>query len=230
MLSPSTSPCHPSRSASPIRAMRLSRISAMRGRWAGSGQSIGQRMQACSWMQGVANARPHSPAETLRRSKWPRNCSHSSSVGVRYSSVGRRARRRARNARWLLDHLVGVDGLVAEGDVDVAVPGDDLGDVRGQPGQDRVGDEYPPEIVGGEDQRLPGRVGQPGPGERGVEHVAHGAGGDLPGLGAAAPLEQQRGRWLPEVLVAVVAGGQRDLPVRLLQPGDDRGQHVGEVG
>ena len=33
---------------------RLSRISASRGRWAGSGRSSGQRMQACSWMQGVA--------------------------------------------------------------------------------------------------------------------------------------------------------------------------------
>jgi hypothetical protein len=31
-----------------------------------------------------------------------------------------------------LDGLVGVDGLVAHGDVDVAVPGDDLGDVRGE--------------------------------------------------------------------------------------------------
>jgi hypothetical protein len=30
----------------------------------------------------------------------------------------------------VLDDLVGIDGLVAEGDVDVAVPGDDLGDVR----------------------------------------------------------------------------------------------------
>ena len=29
-----------------------------------------------------------------------------------------------------LDSFVGVDGLVAHGDVDVAVPGDDLGDVR----------------------------------------------------------------------------------------------------
>jgi hypothetical protein len=49
----------------------------------------------------------------------------------------------------------------------------------------------------GEDQRLAGRVGQAGAGERGVEHVADGAGGDLPGLGAAAPLEQQRGGRLP---------------------------------
>jgi hypothetical protein len=31
--------------------------------------------------------------------------------------------------------------LVAEGDVDVAVPGDDLGDMRRQTGQDGVGDE-----------------------------------------------------------------------------------------
>lgn len=32
-----------------------------------------------------------------------------------------------------LDRLVGVGGLVSEGDVDVAVPSDDLGDVRGRP-------------------------------------------------------------------------------------------------
>ena len=38
--------------------------------------------------------------ETLRRSKWPRNCCHSSSVGWRYSSVGRSARRRVMNAMW----------------------------------------------------------------------------------------------------------------------------------
>ena len=67
-------------------------------------------------------------------------------------------------------------------------------------------------------------------GERRVEHVADGAGGDVPGLGSAAALEQQRGRRLPEVLVLVVAGGQRDLPVRCCEPGDDGGQHVGEVG
>ena len=36
-----------------VRAIRLSRISASRGRWAGSGRSSGQRMQACSWMQRV---------------------------------------------------------------------------------------------------------------------------------------------------------------------------------
>ena len=35
----------------------------------------------------------------LRRSKWPRNSVHSSSLGVRYSSLGRSSRRRAMNAR-----------------------------------------------------------------------------------------------------------------------------------
>jgi hypothetical protein len=36
----------------------VSRISEMRGRWAGPGQGMGQ---ACSWMQGVANTRPQFP-------------------------------------------------------------------------------------------------------------------------------------------------------------------------
>lgn len=40
-----------------------------------------------------------------------------------------------------LDGFLRVDGLVAQGDVDVAVSGDDLGDVRGQPVEDSVGDE-----------------------------------------------------------------------------------------
>ena len=53
----------------------------------------------------------------------------------------------------------------------------------------------------------------------------------VPGLGADAPLEQQRGRRLPEVLVVVVAGDQRDRRrPAAAEPGDDRGQHVGELG
>lgn len=38
--------------------------------------------------------------ETLRFSKCARKASHSSSVGVRYSSLGRAALRRAMKARW----------------------------------------------------------------------------------------------------------------------------------
>ena len=43
---------------------------------------------------------PQVPTETFRFSKWARKESHSSSVGVRYSSLGLVARRRAMNARW----------------------------------------------------------------------------------------------------------------------------------
>jgi hypothetical protein len=47
-----------------------------------------------------------------------------------------------------LDRLVGIDRLVAECDVDVTVPGDDLHDVRWQSDADGVGDEYvPAEVV-----------------------------------------------------------------------------------
>ena len=71
-----------------------------------------------------------------------------------------------------LDGLIGID-LVAEGDVDVSVTGDDLGDMGWQPVQDRVGDEQPAEIVRREPQRAAGcRVSQAGVGERGGEHGA----------------------------------------------------------
>lgn len=52
-MRPSTSPCQPSRSASLIRAPRLSRISTSRARWGGSGRRSEHLTQACSWMQGV---------------------------------------------------------------------------------------------------------------------------------------------------------------------------------
>ena len=48
--------------------------------------------EARSWMQGLANSRPQLPTDSLHRSKWSRNSSHSSSVRMRYSSVGRSAR------------------------------------------------------------------------------------------------------------------------------------------
>ena len=46
-----------------------------------------------------------------------------------------------------LDRLVGVDGLVAEGDVDVAVAGDDLRDVRWQAVHDGIGDKDPSKVM-----------------------------------------------------------------------------------
>ena len=75
------------------------------GRCVRSGQSMGQRTQACSWMRGVEKGRAQVPMETLRRSKWPRNSVHSSSVGVRHSSVWRKERRRARKARSVAQDL-----------------------------------------------------------------------------------------------------------------------------
>lgn len=72
-----------------------------------------------------------------------------------------------------LDGLIGVDGFVSEGDVDVPVAGDDLGDMRWQAGQDGVGDEYPSEVVGGEVQWAAGCwVRERAVREGGVEHVA----------------------------------------------------------
>ena len=90
-----------------------------------------------------------------------------------------------------LDRLVGVDGFVAEGDVDVAVPGDDLGDVRGKPVHDRVGEEDPAEVVRGVMQRgAVGGVGQAGACQGAGEDLADGGGREGAVLGAEAPLEE----------------------------------------
>ncbi len=51
-------------------------------------------------MQGDPKARAQVPMDTFRFSKWARKASHSSSVGIRYSSLGRKARRRPMTARW----------------------------------------------------------------------------------------------------------------------------------
>ncbi len=69
---PSTSPSRPSRSASAIRAIRLSRRSISRDRWAGSGRRSEHLTQACSWMQGDPKARAYVPTDTFRFSKWER--------------------------------------------------------------------------------------------------------------------------------------------------------------
>jgi hypothetical protein len=57
-----------------------------------------------------------------------------------------------------VDHFLGVDGLVSHGGVDVAVAGDELGDVRWHAVDDGVGDEQPPEVVEGVAHRLAGGV------------------------------------------------------------------------
>ena len=163
-FSPSTSPSQPSRSASPMRSCRLARISSRRARWAGSGRRSEHLTQACSWMHGVPKARAQMPMDTLRFSKWReelRPIPPRSGCGI--PRWARAARRRAMNARWASMASSRVDGLIAHRGADVAVAGDDLGDVRRKPVHDRVGDEDPSEVVGGVTQRMAvGGVGQPG--------------------------------------------------------------------
>jgi len=71
------------------------------------------------------------------------------------------------------DRFVGVDGLVSHGDADIAVPGDDLGDMRRETVEDSVSDEYATKVVWGEVQRLISRIGQPGVGQRFVEQLGY---------------------------------------------------------
>src|SRR4029077_11830177 len=75
--------------------------------------------------------------------------------------------------------------FVAHGDVEVAVAGDYLGDMRWQPAHDRVGDEQPSEIMGCESQWLTGCwVGQAGADQCGGENVANDVRADPAALGA----------------------------------------------
>ena len=129
-----------------------------------------------------------------------------------------------------VDGLFGVDGFIAEGDVDVAVPGDDLGDVRREAVHDGVGEEHPAEVVGGVVQRGAGGAGQCGAGQGAGEDLADGGGGDRAVLGADAPLEQHRGGRQPQAFVIVVGGDERHGVAGAADPADDGAEHVGELG
>ena len=129
-----------------------------------------------------------------------------------------------------VDHLFGVGGLVSHRDVDVGVPGHELGDVRRHAVHHGIGDEEPAVVVGGEGQRLPAGVSQPGAGQRGVQQPADPVDGDGPVLDADLALEQQRHRRVPDALVDVVGHHQRDRAVVAADPADDRAEDVGELG
>ena len=129
-----------------------------------------------------------------------------------------------------VDDFLGVDGLVAHGDVDVAVPGDELGDVRRHAVHDRVGDEDPAEIVGDEPQRLAAGVGDAGAGQGVADQLADRGAADGVVLAAEMALEQQRHRRVPDPFVVVVGGDQRHGAVLVADPGDDRAEHVGQFG
>jgi len=127
------------------------------------------------------------------------------------------------------DGFVGVDSLVTHGDADIAVPGDDLGDVRRQSVEDGVGDEHAPEVMRSEVQRgSGGGVGQTGMSEGLGEQVSDETTSERAMFGSGSPLEQQR-RWRkPHPLVAVVGAHERDCSVRTADAADDRAEHVGE--
>src|SRR4029077_17765678 len=118
---------------------------------------------------------------SLRFSKWARNSSHSSSVGVRYSSLGRAYLRRAMKPRWGSMASAGRSPLAtSHGRVDVALAADDLGDVGRQTVHDRVGDEDPAEVVWGEDQGLAVVAVDAGAGQGLLEDLSHRAVADGP--------------------------------------------------
>ena len=153
ILSPSTSPSQPSRSASAMRAVRLSRISARRCSLGGVGPEHGAAeagvlVDAGGGERAAAGAGGDLAAFEVAEELLP------FVVGGDAVFLAGAQRAAAGEERQVgLDGLVGVDGLVADGDVDVAVPGDDLGDVRREAVEDGVGDEHPAEVVRGEVQR-----------------------------------------------------------------------------
>ena len=139
-----------------------------------------------------------------------------------------------------LDRLVGVDGFVAEGDVDVAVPGDDLGDVRREAVHDGVGEEHPAEVVGGVVQRGANGVGQCGAGQGAGEDLADGGGGDRAVLGADTPNASVEGRQLlqlpgslahhgNQLASRICAAAGRRQQLRRPRPGRDVERHQGPV-
>jgi hypothetical protein len=101
-----------------------------------------------------------------------------------------------------LDGLFGVDGLVSDRDVDVPVPGDNLGDMRRQAVHDGIRDEESPEIVGCVAQGAAvGGIGKAGVLEGAGEQVA----GDV-GPAVMSPSMRAR-RWLrPPSGVSVIPG------------------------
>ena len=129
-----------------------------------------------------------------------------------------------------VDHFLGVDGLVSHGGVDVAVSGDELGDVRWHAVGDGVGDKQPPEVVKGVAHRLAGGIFDTDLGERVVELGAQHGLADGAVVESASPLEQQRHGRVVDAFVLVVGHHQRDVEAIAADAGDDGREHIGEFG
>lgn len=129
------------------------------------------------------------------------------------------------------DGLLRIDRLVSDRHGYVLVPGDYLGDVRGQAVEDGVGDEDSTEVVRGVVQRgAVGLVDQAGAGQGIVQQCADTLAGDALRFGGDAALEQQRGWRHPDVFVVVPGADQRDSAANVADPADDRAEHVGQFG
>jgi hypothetical protein len=87
-----------------------------------------------------------------------------------------------------------------------------------------------PEVVGDETQRLAVGLGPAGSVKCGVEQCADRGGADCAVLGADPALEQDRQGRVEDPLVVVVGGHQRDRPLVVTDPADDRAEHVSEFG
>ena len=127
-----------------------------------------------------------------------------------------------------VDDLLGIDGFVTHGGVDVAVTGDQLGDVRWHAMQDGVGDEQPAEVVRGEPEGLARDAGEACPEDGQVEELPDGLSGDRPVFGAQVPLEEKRHGRIPQVFVVVPGNDQGDGSVIGADAADDRAQHIGQ--
>ena len=104
-------------------------------------------MQACSWGQGVRECPAAGAGGDLAAFEVAEELLPFLVGGGAVFLAGAQRAAAGEEGEVGLDGLVGVDGLVAHGDVDVAVPGDDLGDVRGEAVEDGVGDEHAAEVV-----------------------------------------------------------------------------------
>ncbi len=107
---------------------------------------------------------------------------------------------------------------------------DELGDVRGHPVEDRVGDEHPAEVVEGVAQRPAVWPDDSDLHKRMVEVFPQGSLGDGLVLEPAAALEQQRHRRVVDPFVLVVGDDQRDATLDVADPADNRGERVGKLG
>ena len=220
---PSASPSQWLASASAMRAVRLLQICTRRGRWAGSGRSSRQRRPGVLVDAGGVVGAAAVAQGDLAPLEVAEELVPFLVGGDPVFGSGQQGPAAGDERPVAADDFLGVDGLVAHGDVDVPVPGGQLRDVRRHPVHDRVGDEQPAEIVKGVAQRGAAGGGDADGGQRVVEVAAQRRFGDGLMLQLAAVLKQQRHRRVIDALVLVIAHDQGDGAVGAADAGHDQG-------